>query len=203
MTRAPVVLLHPGDGGISSAFQPCIDAGDLRWLRQSDATAADLEDAKGLILPLAVDQLALMEMKPALEAFLDRGGRLAIMCHMLRPFIDGLGSFVPMVKPKRADFNLIRLREHPIFADISPASLESNKGVVGFYGRGHNPIPEGATPLQVFGEKQIPVDWVWQRPAGGTVFSHSGNDLWVVGNEPAARTAIGPRLVAWCKGEIQ
>ena len=203
MNRAPVVLFHPGDGTVSSTFQPSIDANNLRWLRQSDATAADIEDAQGLILPLAVDQLALMEIKPALEAFLDRGGRLAIMCHLLRPFIEGPGIFVPMDKPKRADFNLYRLREHAIFADTPTSSLESHKGVVGFYGRGHNPMPAGAVAVQVFGDRKVPVDWEWQRPGGGCVFCHSGNDLWVVGNEPKARQAMVLGLVDWCKGDIQ
>jgi hypothetical protein len=202
MTRAPVVLLHNGDGGVASSFEASVAAGDLRWLRQSDVTADDLGDAQGLILPLAVDQIALMELKPALEALLDRGGRIAMMCHMLRPFIDGPGIFVPMDKPKRPDFNLIRLRDHVIFDGVPTEALESNKGVVGFYGRGHNPMPEGAEPIQVFGERQAPVDWIWERPKGGTVFNHSGNDLWVVGNQPDARKAMAPKLVAWCKGEI-
>lgn len=202
MTRPPVVLLHPGDGGVAATFRPCVEAGDLRWLRQSEAMPEDLDGIAGLILPLAVDQIALLAMKPALEAFLDRGGRIILNCHMLRPFVDGPGLFVPMEKPRRSDFNLVRVRPHPIFAEAPTAALESNQGVVGFYGRGHNPMPPGAVPIQVFGEKAIPVDWEWQRPAGGIVFSHSGNDLWVVGNDPAVRMAMGPRLVAWCKGEI-
>lgn len=197
---SPVLYLHPGDGSVPKPFEAACAAGDLRWIRQTDATAADLDGINGLILPHAIDQIALMEMKPTLEAFLDRGGRLAMHCHVLRKFLDGLEIYVPMQAPKRADFDLIRLQDHPIFGDIPPEAFASCKGVVGFYGRGSNPMPEGAEPVQVFGEKAIPVDWQWQRPKGGTVFSHAGNDLWVVGDFPEVRAAMGSRLVNWCKG---
>lgn len=198
---APVLYLHSGDGSPSPTFNAALEAGDLRWLRQTDVTAADFEGIRGLILPHAIDQIALMEMQPVLEAFLDSGGRLAMHCHVLRKFIDGLEIYIPMERPKRADFNLYRLKDHPIFDGLDPIAFEANKGVAGFYGRVHNPMPAGAEAIQVFGEKAVPVDWEWQRPRGGVVFSHAGNDLWVVGDDRDMRAGMGSRIVNWCKGE--
>lgn len=200
MTIPPVLYLHAGDGGVQETFRSSVEAGHLLWKRQTDVNAADIIAAHGIILPHAVDQIALMEMKAELETFLDNGGRLILQCHVIREFISGLNIFIPMNKPKRADFELVRLKDHSIFGGFPPEVFSSCKGVVGFYGRGHNPMPNGALSIQVFGSKSIPVDWDWERPQGGTVFSHSGNDLWVVGDYPEVRYAMGHRLVSWCRG---
>lgn len=200
MTVAPVLYFHPGDGPISAPFKSSVEAGHLVWKRQTEINKHDIDCARGIILPHAVDQIALMEMKDQLEAFLDRGGRLILQCHVLRSFINGLTKFIPLNMPKRSDFDLYRVQQHPIFGEYPPAVFESCKGVVGFYGRGHNPMPEMAESIQVFGSKQIPVDWQWQRPNGGVVFSHAGNDLWVVGDFLEVRHAMGARIVNWCIG---
>jgi hypothetical protein len=201
MTTPPVLYFHSGDGGVSKPFQASVDAGHLLWKRQTDITVDDIAKARGIILPHAVDQIALMDMRDALEGFLDLGGRLILHCHVLREFIKGLENFIPMDKPKRPDFELLRVAKHQIFGEYPTSAFASCKGVVGFYGRGHNPMPINAQPIQVFGEKAIPVDWQWQRPNGGTVFSHSGNNLWVVGDFPEVRHAMAGRVVTWCMGE--
>jgi hypothetical protein len=47
----------------------------------------------------------------------------------------------------------------------------------------------------------VPLDWMWRRPAGGTVLMHSGNDLtnFADGSNSAAR--IAPQLVRWMLAE--
>jgi len=129
---------------------------------------------------------------------LDAGGRLVFCGHVLRPFVYGLEHFIPLADKRRADYVLTRLAEHPVFAGIDAKTLEANRGVAGFYGRGHNPPPPGATVLNGLGPDLAPVDWVWHRSAGGVLLVHSGNDLWGVGDDPAVKTLIAERLVSWC-----
>ena len=105
-----------------------------------------------------------------------------------------------MTRPSRADFKQRRLRPHPIFEGIEIAQLETNKGVAGFYGRGANPMPEGAIAVTGLRGGAIPVDWVWPRPNGGRVFSHAGNDLGQAGKEWGLPPILYARIIEWAAG---
>jgi hypothetical protein len=122
---------------------------------------------------------------PAVMLLLDRGGSWFFNGHVLRRFLPGLDLYRPLEKPKRADFAMARLTEHPIFAGIEQKSLEENRGVAGFYG------PD-----------RLPIDWEWERPEGGRVFSHAGNDLGGPGGESGRATLLTGRVIAWANGEI-
>jgi hypothetical protein len=134
---------------------------------------------------------------------LDRGGRWFFNGHMLRPFMPGLGLYTPLTKPiRRPDFALTRLNDHPIFAGIDQNSLEESRGVAGFYGRGHNALPEGGLAVNGISAALFPIDWEWRRPAGGRIFSHAGNDLGGMGGEGGIGALLTQRVLAWCAGEI-
>jgi hypothetical protein len=91
---------------------------------------------------------------------------------------------------------LSALVPHPIFADIPLADLETNRGVAGFYGRGHNPTLPALVPVTGLGPARVPVDWV--APVGaGRLFSHAGNDLGAVGIEQGQAPVPWRRIVEW------
>lgn len=154
----------------------------------------------GLITGQQLDQDAMLKLKPALEAFLDRGGRWFFNGHMVRPLVDGMAQYRPIAAPKRADFDLSAINPHPIYDGIDLAKLETNRGVAGFYGRGCNPLPEGAVAVNGLGPEKMPVDWVWARPMGGRIFSHSGNDLAGMGLEWGLAPELSARILAWTNG---
>ncbi|HWL58267.1 MAG TPA: hypothetical protein VNQ78_16540 [Paracoccus sp. (in: a-proteobacteria)] len=172
----------------------------VRVVDQFRLTAGDLGAVSGLVSGTLLDQDAMLVLRPALEAFLDRGGRWFFNGHFLRPMIAGIKPFRPIRQPRRADLSQTRLAPHPIFAGIEIAQLETNKGVAGFYGRGCNPLPEGAIPVTGLGEALVPVDWVWARPGGGRVFSHAGNDLDQLGREWNLGPLLQGRIIDWAGG---
>jgi hypothetical protein len=167
---------------------------------QEDLDAATLATARGLVTGNQLDQDAALALRPALEAFLDAGGRWFFNGHIVRPLVAGLDPFVPMQDPRRADFVLSRLSEHPILAGIDLAELETNRGVAGFYGRGHNPMPGGAVPVTGLRGGTVPVDWIWPRPGGGRIFSHAGNDLGQAGREWDLPPTLHARVIEWAAG---
>lgn len=181
-------------------FSNLIEQGELIPVRQDRLSADLIENAAGLIASAGVDQIDLMERRESLEAMLNAGGRMWINGHILRPYIHGLRRFIPLQKPKRSDYALTRLADHPIFEGVSARSLETNQRIAGFYGRGHNPPPEGAIALTGLGPQLEPVDWVWRRPQGGEIFVHAGNDLWGMGDDPEVKKLLARRAVAWCYG---
>lgn len=154
-----------------------------------------------LLLPIHVDQILLTARRAVLERWLDAGGTMVVNGHVAYPFLDGLARFVPLVRPRLADYEIAPLTPHPIFAGIDFHDLTFRHGVSGFYGRGHNPPPAGAVPLNGVGPERVPVDWLWERPGGGRVLMHSGNNIWMYIGEESTAERLPRQLVAWLFGE--
>jgi hypothetical protein len=171
-------------------------------VRERELTASHFAAAAGLLTTTHLDQVGLMQHRPALQALLDRGGRWFFNGHILREFVDGLARYVPLQQPRRADLAMMRLADHPIFSGIEQRSLEENKGVAGFYGRGHNPLPAGARAVNGIGPGLLPIDWDWPLPGGGRMFSHAGNDLGGMGAGSGTDAVLTRRIIAWCLGEL-
>lgn len=200
-----ILLIHSHFGPVPAAYAAAVAEGRVTSVRERDLTEADFAATRGLITTQHLDQIGFLEHSSALQRLLDRGGRWFFNGHMLRRFVGGLDIYQPIARPKRADFVLTRLSEHAIFAGIDPASLEENNGVAGFYGRGHNPLPPGAQPVNGIGPDRLPIDWDWALPSGGRIFSHAGNDLGGMAGQGGSRGTSGvpvERILAWCEGEI-
>jgi hypothetical protein len=192
-----VLFVNSHSGMTEPLFDKAEAEGRLHRVRQGDLTTAHFAGASGLITTMYLDQIGFLQHADAIQALLDRGGRWIFSGHVLRPIIPGLGIYVPMADPRRANFALTRLSEHPIFAGIDQKALETNRGVAGFYGRGHNPMPRGATAVNGLGPRHLPIDWDWARPEGGHVFSHAGNDFWHNGDDDGLHQVLADRAVAW------
>jgi hypothetical protein len=197
-----VLLVDSHSGMTDRRFDPAVAAGKLRKVRQGELTAAHFAGASGLITTMYLDQIGFMQHATSIEALLARGGRWIFNGHLLRSILPGLGVYVPLPAPRRADFALTRLAEHPIFAGIDQKALELNRGVAGFYGRGHNPLPQGAAAINGLGPHRLPIDWGWARPGGGHIFSHAGNDFWHNGDDEAIQQVLVDRAVAWTGGDL-
>lgn len=197
-----VLLIHSHFGEAPEGYVAAATDGRLAIVRERDLAATDFAAASGLITTTHLDQVGFLKHADAYTALLDRGGRWFFNGHMLRDFVEGLGRYVPLTTPKRADYVLTRLHDHPIFDGIDQRTLEENKGVAGFYGRGHNPLPAGGVAVNGIGPEMRPIDWVWARPAGGHVFSHAGNDLGGMGGDSGNGALLTRRIVAWCAGEL-
>lgn len=195
-----VLYIHSAFDGPSATIRAAADEGRVTIVAQSDLTEEHLQSHQGLVTGNQLDQNAMLALKPALAAFLDQGGRWFFNGHFVRPLVDGLYQYRPIATPRRPDFDLAAVNPHPIFDGIDLKKLETNKGVAGFYGRGCNPLPDGAIAVNGLGPKSVPVDWVWARPGGCRIFSHSGNDLGGMGLEWDLASELTRRILAWADG---
>ncbi len=195
-----VLYVHSAFGEPPAPVRDAAEGGKIEIAVQSDLSAERLMMARGIITGNQLDQDAFLTLRPALEAFLDSGGRWFFNGHVMRPLIAGLERYQRMANPCRSDFAQTRLAPHPIFEGIDIAHLETNKGVAGFYGRGANPMPDGARVVTGLRDGTVPVDWVWCRPAGGCFFSHAGNDLGQAGMEWGLPPTLHARIFAWARG---
>jgi len=197
-----VLFIHSHYGIDELLFQRHAEAGRVRLVRERNLDASHFAAASGLITTQHLDQVGLMQHAGSLRALLARGGRWIFNGHMARVLIPGLSVYVAMSNPRRADFALTRLADHPIFDGIDQQKLEEDMGVAGFYGRGHNPMPSDATAINGVGPRRLPVDWDWALPGGGRILSHAGNDFWHSGDDDALKQVLADRALAWVAGEL-
>jgi len=201
-SQRQLLLIHSHYGSPPGLFQHAVEQGVGTIVRERDLTRAHFDAASGLITTTHIDQLGFPVWSEAVQALLARGDRWFFTGHILRELIPGLRTFVPIVKAKRADLVLTRLHPHPIFEGIEQSSFEENKGVAGFYGRGHNPMPDGAVAINGVSAANFPVDWEWTLPGGGKMFSHAGNDIGGMGSVNKSHDLIAPRLISWTLGDL-
>jgi hypothetical protein len=197
-----LLLIHSHYGTPPGLFSLALERGDAIVVREKDLTPEHFAQAKGLITTSHIDQLNFLTLRPHLEAFLSRGGNWFFNGHFLREMVGGLKTYQPIIKAKRTDLVLTRVNEHPIFEGVDQTSFEENKGVAGFYGRGHNPLPEGGLAVNGIGPDLLPIDWEWSLPTGGRIFSHAGNDMGGMGGPNPNHALVAPRIIAWTMGEL-
>lgn len=148
--------------------------------QQYDTERLDWSGYDAVLVSMSADQIHLGEMTNKIAAYLDQGGTLLINGHVTRPYLPELRRYEPMEKRGRAELEIHRDNEHPLFEGISAQQLTLRRGVAGFYGRGSNPPPPGALVINSVGPDHVAVDWLYERPAGGRIFSHAGVELWAV-----------------------
>lgn len=195
--RPHAIFVESDDGPPPAPIRPHIEAGRLRLVRQIDLKASDLNAANGLIATIYLDQIDFAARESMVKTFLAGGGRIVLNGHIVRPFIEGMKPFVPLASQRRSDLTLKRLAPHPVFAGILAKAHQTQRGVAGFYGRGHNPPLPGATLVTGIGPDRLPVDWEWLAPGGGVLFVHAGNDIWGTADDAGIDALIAERIVDW------
>jgi hypothetical protein len=191
------LYIESDDGPPPAQLALHIAAGTLRVVRQVDLRPSHFDTACGLLATAYLDQIDFEARATTIAKFIETGGRIVFNGHVVRPFIAGMHPFVPLATQRRSDLAIERLAPHPLFAGISAEAHAAQKGVAGFYGRGHNPPLAGATSLTGIGPDRLPVDWEWLHPGGGGLLVHSGNDLWAVSDDANVNAVVADRLVAW------
>lgn len=163
-----------------------------------------LQNYKALLLTMHSDQRYLFQQGSLLEAFLGNGGIIVFSGHVAYPFLPELQPFVAFDHQGVQDLQVNRASEHPIWQDVHEVDLTFRKGVAGFYGRGINPPPPGTTIINTLGSGQLPLDYIYTRPGGGTVLIHSGIDFWTFGLFPKDDTSaakMAPQLLDWIEND--
>lgn len=160
----------------------------------------ELAPYAALLLPAHLDQRYFGTMTEKVSAWLDGGGTLVFNGHVAWPMLPEFSPFVALEQRSLVHLQIHRVTEHPVFAGVDMNDLTYRRGVAGFYARGCNPPPAGATPLIGVGPERIPCDWVYERPSGGRILMHAGNDLWMYAGDSTSASRIVPQLMAWAAG---
>jgi len=161
---------------------------------------ADLSGYAALLLPAHLDQRYFGTLSTKVSDWLDRGGTLVFNGHVAWPMLPEFNAFVALEKRNLENLQIHRIADHPVFAGVDMADLTYRRGVAGFYARGCNPPPPSAVPVLGVGPDRVPCDWVYERPGGGRIFMHAGNDLWMYASDKTSARRIVPQLMDWVLG---
>lgn len=181
------------------AFVALLAEQGMASLSLREMSDADFAGRQTILIEAHVDQRALLAHRDALRRHLDGGGTLVFNGHLVYPLFDELECFRVAAGRGIKDLLVERVNPHPVFAGVDCQDLSFRRGVAGFYGRGANPAPPGAVVLHRLQADGSPLDWVWQRPAGGQIFMHGGNTLWMYLNDKTSAARIAPQLLHWVK----
>tara|TARA_B100000674_G_scaffold386753_1_gene330257 strand:- start:3539 stop:4198 length:660 start_codon:yes stop_codon:yes gene_type:complete len=176
-------------------------------LGQYELPDVDLTRYAALAISIHADLRFLLANKDVLARYLDCGGVVLWSGPMAYPVIDGVGEFIPRPKRNLAGLRITRLADHPLFDGVTDEDLTFRRGVAGFWGRGHNPAPDGAVLLNGMDEDpmQAPIDWIWHRPEGGIIICHAGNDFLTFAQAGVGTTAdrLAPNFAKWLTIQVQ
>lgn len=197
------LLIRSHHGEPPRHLREMIAQGRVETRNEWEVEPRHIRQASGVLTTMHLDQIRALEWHDAFEALLDGGGRIAFNGHVARPIISGLKPYVPLARQSLADLRFDVLAPHSVFLGIDRLDWRTSRGVAGFYGRGHNPMPDGGIALTGIGPEHKPIDWVWHRPGGGSVFSHAGNDLWGMSESEGKGPGVVENLIAWAAGDLQ
>ncbi|MBA2938705.1 phosphate starvation-inducible protein PhoH [Paenibacillus sp. CGMCC 1.16610] len=146
-------------------------------LDQYDLPSYDLLGAghKFLIIDEFIDQELMAQQRARIRAFLDQGNILSFGGHLFRSWIPGASAFIPKTIHSHHDY-LVTVGDHPIFEGVRSEDITYNKGVAGFFSRGHHPVPEGAEILLRLAGAE-PITYIDRQSSEGTIVVHAGRNL--------------------------
>lgn len=170
----------------------------LTRIDQYDLPGTEIQEFAGLVVSSQADQDFLYRHRERLRTYLDAGGVVVFSGHLSRQWLPGAGTFVPPRIDTPDDYTVVEARPHPVFEGVSTDDLTYQRGVAGFFARGHNPPPDGATVLLRLrgGEPVVYVDHVTTE---GTILVHSGNDLACLDRRDTTAAKVPPQLVSWVR----
>lgn len=175
---------------------------DFNIIDAYDLPSCDLSCYKAIAIPGLIDQEFLLKEKDLIRRFLDSGKVLVFCGHLFRPWLPGGSNFVPRTINSYQDYMVSVHQPHPIFEGVKPDDMTFNKGVAGFFSRGHHPVPAGAEVLLTLPDGE-PIVYIDRYSTRGTILVHSGNDLFGYMSPERNSGRIGPQLIQWIRDEYK
>lgn len=195
---APVGFLDPDDCFTRRYSERPFFRTQLTQIDQYELPETDLTAFAGVVVSSQADQDFLYRHRYSIRTYLDEGGVVAFSGHLSRRWLPGAGTFEPKQIDSAADYVVRKATDHPVFDGVAMDDLTYQRGVAGFFARGHNPPPEEATVILRLADGE-PVVYVDEATTDGTIFAHSGNDLIAFDRRETSARRVPPQLVAWIR----
>jgi hypothetical protein len=195
---APVGFVDPDDCFTRPWRDSSFFRAHLVQIDQYELPETTLSSFAGVVVSSQADQDFLYRHRDRIRSYLDAGGVVAFSGHLSREWLPGAGTFVPKEIESHDDYEVVEATSHPVFDGVTMEDLTYQRGVAGFFARGHNPPPAAARVLLRLADGE-PIVYVDHETTEGVVFAHSGNDLIGFTRRDSTAAKVPPQLVAWIR----
>lgn len=194
------IVIHP-----HNVFSQESIAEQFHAIDQYDLAQTDLMPYKCMIVLGYVDQDFLLEEKEIIDAFLAAGKIVCFFGNLVTPWLEGQRMFEPKEIRWHGDYNVHIASDHFIFDGVLEDDMTTNKGVKGFFARGHHEAPQHAEVLLTLRSGET-ITYIDRRSTNGTIFMHAGNCLFQLGlgmqlAQKKTTDLIPPRMLQWAEQE--
>ena len=173
---------------------------DFTFIDTYELPNIDVKPYKCLVIQGLIDQKFLYKHKGIIRAFLNDKKIVVFSGNLYLDWLPGGSNFVPKAIHSYQDYVVTVHQPHPIFEGVEEDDMTYNKGVSGFFARGHHPIPEGAEVLLTLPGGE-PITYIDRKSTNGIILVHSGNDLFGSMNVKKTTNRISPQLMQWVRDE--
>lgn len=198
------IIVHPcnvfsqGNPEIPN-FDENFDLVDMYQLHETD-----LSGYQCMIIVNFVDQDYLYEEREVIARFLADRKIVCFFGNLVTDWLPGAKPFIAKEIRNHTDYDITIAQSHPIFEGVLEGDMTINKGVKGFFARGHHPLPAGAEVLLTLAGGE-PVTYIDRESSAGTIFVHSGGNLfqYVRMDKTVKKTTerISPQMIEWVQEE--
>ena len=194
------LVVHPRNIFSAKPDQPDYEMVDMYRLHTIDLSAY-----KCMIILGFVDQDYLLEQKHVIADFLQDRKIVSFFGDLVTDWLPGQEMFIPKEIKWHGDYDVQIAKPHPIFEGVTEEDMTINRGVKGFFARGHHPAPENAEVLLTL-PGGATITYIDRESTNGTIFVHSGGSLFNTGGrmQPVVDKTtdrIPAQIEAWAREE--
>ncbi|MER2129161.1 phosphate starvation-inducible protein PhoH [Solibacillus sp.] len=194
------LVVHPRNIFSANPVQPDYEMVDMYHLHTIDLSAY-----KCMIILGFVDQDYLLEQKQVIADFLQDRKIVSFFGDLVTDWLPGQEMFIPKEIKWHGDYDVQIAKPHPIFEGVTEEDMTINRGVKGFFARGHHLAPENAEVLLTL-PGGATITYIDRESTNGTIFVHSGGSLFNTGGrmQPVVDKTtdrIPAQIEAWAREE--
>lgn len=167
-----------------------------------DLPEHDLSPYKCLVITGLIDQEFLHRHRQKIRDFLDQKKVLVFGGNLFLDWLPGGSNFVPKTIHNHSNYDVSITKPHVIFEGVRTVDMTYNKGVAGFFARGHHPLPPGAEVLLNLPGGE-PITYIDRHSTAGTILVHAGGDLFSYHSPVKSTGRIALQLTQWVRDEYK
>lgn len=174
----------------------------IRQVPQYEIKSYDFSEINVIMIPNFSDQENLYMHKDVIETFLNERKIVVFFGHLFRQWLPETPLFMPEKITHFTDYNLYQQNNTSIFKDVKTEDMTFNKGVAGFFARGHYIVDSSCEVHLSFGNGHT-VSYADRTTTAGTIFVHGGRSLLDYYEQGKSTDVLRAQFIDWLITETE